>query len=76
MKLGPVTKLEKRNKMTLRKIDDDVVLRNCGVTAIFRICGQFGAIQKPDSRFIVHKNYISLSLTFHLIKTANRTKKS
>ena len=28
MKLGPVTKLDKRNKTTSKKIDDDVMLAN------------------------------------------------
>ena len=49
MKLGPVTKLDKRNKTTSKKIDDDVMLENWEVIVIFLIYGQFGAIQKPDS---------------------------
>ena len=48
MKLGPVTKLGKRNK-TSRKFDNDVMSRNCDAIAIFSIYGQFGAIRKPDS---------------------------
>ena len=47
MKLGPVTKLDKR-KATSSKLDDDVVSVNCGVIFIFPIYGQFGAILKPD----------------------------
>ena len=58
MKLGPVTKLDKRNKTELKKFDDNVVYRNCDVIAIFWIYGQFGAIWKPDSGRIVCKTYI------------------
>ena len=49
MKLGPVTELDKRNKATLKKLDDDIMSENCDVIVIFSICGQFGAIRKPDS---------------------------
>ena len=31
MKLGPVTKLDKRNTATSKKIDDDVMSANCDV---------------------------------------------
>ena len=53
MKLGPVTKLDKRNKVTSKKIDDDVNSANFGVILIFTIYGQFGAYRKPDFRCIV-----------------------
>ena len=49
MKLGPVTKLDKKNKRTSKKIDDDVVPANCDVIVIFPIYGPFGAIRKQDS---------------------------
>ena len=48
MKLGPVTKLDKRNK----KFDDTIMSDNCDVIIIFPIFGQFGAIRKPDSGHI------------------------
>ena len=57
IKLGPVTKLHKRNKTTLKKFDDDVMWENCDVTVIFPIYGQFGAIREPDSGHIVCKTY-------------------
>ena len=44
MKLGPVTKLDKRNTATLKKIDDDVMSVNCDVIVIYSIYGQSGAI--------------------------------
>ena len=61
MKLGPVTKLDKRNKKTLEKFEDDVKSANCDVIVIFPIYGQFGAIWKPNSRHIVYKTYFSIN---------------
>ena len=61
MKLGPVTKLDKRNKAKSKKIDDDVMSVNCDVIVIFPIYGQFGAIGKPDSGGIVCKIYIFIN---------------
>ena len=58
MKLGPVTKLDKKNKATSKKFDDDVMSKNCDAIATFSIYGQFGAIWKPDSGHIVCKTYI------------------
>ena len=39
MKLGPVTKLDKRNKTTSKSFDDDVMSANCDVIVIFPIYG-------------------------------------
>ena len=61
MKLGPVTKLDKKNKTTSKKFGDEVMSANCDVTVIFPIYGQFGAIQKPNSRSIVCKTYIFIN---------------
>ena len=58
MKLGPVTKPDKRNKATSKKFDDYVTSANCDIIVIFPIYGQFGAIRKPDSGRVVCKNYI------------------
>ena len=57
MKSGPVTILEKGNTATSQKIDDNVMLGNCNVIAIFLIYGQFGANRKLDSGRMF-KNYI------------------
>ena len=56
MKLGPVTKLDKRNKATSKKTG------NCDVIAIFSYYGHFGAILKPDSRCIACKIFINSDL--------------
>ena len=61
MKLGPVTKLDKRNKTPWKKLGDGVMSKNCDVIAIFPIYGQFGAIWKPDSRRIVRKIYVFIN---------------
>ena len=58
MKLEPVTKLDKRNKIISKKFDDDVMSANYDVIVIFQIFGQLGMIQKPDSGRIVRKTYI------------------
>ena len=39
MKLGPVTKLDKRNTSTSKKFDDDVMSASYGVIVIFPIYG-------------------------------------
>ena len=53
MKLGPITKPDKRNKTTSTKIDNEVMSVNCDVIVIFPICCLFVAIRKADSRCIV-----------------------
>ena len=58
MKIGSVTKLENRNKTTSKKIDDDVISKNCDVIVIFRIFGQFGAVQRPDFGHRFWKSYV------------------
>ena len=48
MKLGPVTKLNKRNKATSKKKkknEDDVMLEHCDAIVIFPIYVEFGAIR-------------------------------
>ena len=51
MKFRVVTKIDKRNKTTSKKIDDDGMLEDCDVIAISPIYGQFGAIRRriPDT---------------------------
>ena len=61
MKLGPVTKRDKRNKTTPKKFDDDVISENCDVIVIFPIFGQFEAIWKLDSGCIVCKTHVLIS---------------
>ena len=58
MKLEPLPKLDKRNKTTSKKIENDVMSKHCDVIIIFLVYDQFGAIRKPDSGFIVCKTYV------------------
>ena len=62
MNLGPVTKLNKRNKKSLKKLDHDAMSTTCDVIFIFQIYGQFGAIQEPDSGCLVSKTYIFINI--------------
>ena len=61
MKCGPVTKLQKKNKTTSKKIDYHVMSGSCDIIAIFRIYDQFGAIRKPDSGCIVCETYVFIN---------------
>ena len=61
MKLGPVTKLDKRNKAMSKKFGDDVMSANCDFIVIFLVYDQFGAIRKPGSGRIVCKSYIFIT---------------
>ena len=58
MKLEPVTKLDKRNKTTSKKLEDDVMSENCDFVVIFFIFSQFGAVQRPDSGHRVCKCHV------------------
>ena len=61
MKLGPGTKIYKRNKATPIKFDDDIVFANYDVIVLFSIYGQFEAIRKPFSRSMAYKTYIFIN---------------
>ena len=61
MEPGPVTKLDKKNKTTSKKFDDDVMSTDCDVIVIFPIYDQFGRIRKPESGRIVCKTYIFIN---------------
>ena len=76
MKLGAVTKIDKRNKTTSKKFDVDVMSWNCDAFVIFFIFGQFGAVQGPDSGYRLCNSYVFSYRTFCLTKNVKRTKKS
>ena len=61
MKLGPVTKLNKRNIITSKKFDDDVISVKCDIFVIFSIDGQFIAIKRLNYKRIVCKSYIFIN---------------
>ena len=58
MELGPLNKLDKRNKTTSKEFNDVVISENCDVIVIFPIYSQFGPIWKLDWNCIVYKTYI------------------
>ena len=70
MEFGPVTKLDKRNKATSKKIYDDVMLENCDAIAVF----QTSVFQKLDSGCLVCKDYVFLRKTFHFTKNETELK--
>ena len=77
MKLGAVTKLDKRNAAMSKSFDDDVVSGNYNFIFSFPIYGQFSEIRKLDSQVMVSiKLTFKLTMTFYLSETENRTKKS
>ena len=53
IKLGSLTKLDKRDTAVSEIFDDNVVSGNYDPPVIFRVYGRFGAIQKPASRQVV-----------------------
>ena len=55
MELGPLTKLDKRNKTTSKNLGTDAMPEIFDFVAIFPIFDQFGAIRKPDFGRIVCK---------------------
>ena len=67
MKLGPVTKIDKRNTARSKKFDE--FSQSCDVIVIFPIYSQFGATRKPDPGRINYKNYIFNSS--HLLSYKN-----
>ena len=60
MNLGPVTKLDKRKKLTSKIFEDGVISENCDVIVWrhFRNFGQFGAVRRPNSGDRVCKSYV------------------
>ena len=53
MKLGSVTKIDKRNMAMAKKLDDDVMSPKYDVIVTFLIYDQFLLIWKTNSRFMV-----------------------
>ena len=53
MNVGPVTKIDSKNTKTSKKLDNDVISAICDVIVFFSIYGQFAAIRKPDSGYMI-----------------------
>ena len=67
MKLASVTKLDKKNKTTPKKIDDDFFFQ-------FMANLELSGNRIPDALLV--KITFPLIVTFYLTKTENKTKKS
>ena len=67
VKLGPVTRLDKKNKTKSKKFYEDAMLASCDVIVIFPNYGQFAVMRKPDSGSIVCKTciFITSNLLFY-----------
>ena len=61
MKLGPVTKPDKRNTSTSKKFEDNVMSANCDVMVFLPIYSKFAVIRNPDSGHIVYKFFILIN---------------
>ena len=58
MKLRPITRLDKRNMATLKKVNYDNLSTNCNFFVIFLIYDQLGVNQKSDSALMPRNTYI------------------
>ena len=76
IKRGTVTKLDKKNTITLKKIVDDSALVNYGVILIFPVYGWFGAFRNPDSGRMVFDSYILISSSLFSYKAWKRKLKN
>ena len=75
MKLGPVTKHDKRNKTTSKHFDDDVM---SGIVTSLSFFGFLANLEQSGGRIPDResaKALLSVIVTFCLTKTENRTKK-
>ena len=69
MKLGPVTKLDRKNTTKSKKFGVNVMSGNCDVVVFFPIYDQFAGIRKPDSERMVYKTYIFINSNLLSYKT-------
>ena len=76
MKVGPVTKLDKRNKTSQKKLTMTSCRRIMTLLPFFQFTANLeqSGSRIPDAQTV--KLIFSLIVTFYLTKTENRTKKS
>ena len=72
MKWNLETKLDKENTTTLKKFDDDVILRNSGIIIILPLKVHFGAIRNSESGCMICKTNISINSSFLSYKNWNQ----
>ena len=61
MKLGPVTKFNKKNTATSKTFDNNVMSKNCGDVTFSPIYDELAAIRKLDFQRMVYKTYILIN---------------
>ena len=71
MKLGGVTKLDKRNTKPEKKLTMMYCRQIMMSSSFFQL---IGATRNPDSGCMVYNSYFLLIATFYLTKTENKTK--
>ena len=76
MKLGTVTKPDKKNTTTLKKFYDDIVSVNYDVIVIFSFYGSLGTIWNPDFGSMVYDSYILISSSLLSCKTRKQNQKT
>ena len=72
MKLGPVTKLNKKSSVTSKKSWRWRHIGNLWRHCLFSIYDQFAAIRKPDSWCMVYKTYIFINNNLLSCKTSKQ----
>ena len=75
-KLGSITKLQRRNTPTSKKIEDDLMAVNYDFIAIFAIRGQYRPIRKLDSSRQAYNTYIFINSNPISTKTQTRTRET
>ena len=68
MKLGPISKLDKKHTTTLKQIGDGVMSTNCDIIVFFPTYGQMEAKFQTDG---LYKFIFRLIVTFYLAKLEN-----
>ena len=79
MELRPVTKLEKKKKITSKKIDVDVPTSCWKIVTSLSFFGFWANLEHSGDRIMDTESaevMFSVTVTFCLTKTENRTKKS
>ena len=76
MKLGSVTKLDKRNTTMSNKFDGDVMSAYYGIFVIFPIYGWSGAIGKLNFEYMVCNSYILVNSNLLSCKNWKQNKKN
>ena len=70
MKLEPVTQIGKRNMVTPKKFDDEVMSANPDVIIFYQFMAPICSYPEPDAGHMVYKTYIFINS--NLLSVKNR----